>query len=331
MGDVAMTAPVIAALTQQYPNLKITLLTRGFFKPMFAQLPNVTVYEAEVKGKHKGIFGLWKLYKELRKLNIDAVADFHNVLRSNILKKYFTLSSLPFYQINKGRQEKKALTSLTNKVFKPLKTTHERYTEVLDRLGLSIDLSKVNLLSREPLADNIQTILQADTKKWVGIAPFAAFKGKRYPLHLMEEVVKELSSSGKYKVLLFGGGPIETKQLNALAKEYESVVSLAGEFSFREELTIISNLDLMISMDSGNGHLSVMYGIPTLTIWGVTHPYAGFAPFGQNPNHIILANREQFPLIPTSVYGNKFPDGYENVMESITPEQIVTKVISILD
>src|SRR5690606_38669663 len=96
MGDVAMTVPVISALLEQYPNIKVTVLTRAFFSPLFSELKNVNVYEAEVKGRHKGIFGLWKLYKELKSLNMDIVADLHNVLRSNILKLYFRLGSIPF-------------------------------------------------------------------------------------------------------------------------------------------------------------------------------------------------------------------------------------------
>ncbi|HBC05033.1 MAG TPA: ADP-heptose--LPS heptosyltransferase RfaF, partial [Aequorivita sp.] len=51
-----------------------------------------------------------------------------------------------------------------------------------------------------------------------------------------------------------------------------------GKLTFEEELALISNLDLMLSMDSGNGHLAAMYGVPVVTLWGVTHPYAGFVP-----------------------------------------------------
>ena len=86
----------------------------------------------------------------------------------------------------------------------------------------------------------------------------------------------------------------------------------------------------MVSMDSGNGHLSAMFGIPTLTIWGITHPFAGFAPFGQDPKLSILADREQYPMIPTSVYGNKFPKGYERVMDTIHPQDVVNTIESLL-
>ena len=331
MGDVAMTVPVLSALTHQYPELKITILTRAFFKPMFSQLSNVTVYEADVKGKHKGVFGLWKLFKELKALQIDAVADLHNVLRSNVLKKYFGWSGIPFVQIDKGRKEKEALTTDKNKVFRPLKTTHERYADVLRKLGFSLEISKTTLLSKQILSDKAQKIIGRDTKKWIGIAPFAAFKGKMYPLDLMEEVIQKLNNIEKYKILLFGGGRNEIKQLDVLSDKYSNAISVAGQFTLEEELSIISNLDIMLAMDSGNAHLSAMFSIPTVTLWGVTHPYAGFYPYGQDSENAILADREKFPLIPTSVYGNKFPKGYEKVMEIIDPDKVAQKIIAILD
>ena len=57
---------------------------------------------------------------------------------------------------------------------------------------------------------------------------------------------------------------------------------MAGKYKFKEELALISNLDLMVSMDSSNGHLAAIYGVPIVTLWGVTHPFLGFAPFGQH-------------------------------------------------
>ena len=60
-----------------------------------------------------------------------------------------------------------------------------------------------------------------------------------------------------------------------------------------------------------------------------THP-AGFYPFNQNPENALLANRDQYPLIPTSIYGNKFPNGYQEAINTITPQQIVAKVKAIL-
>ena len=86
----------------------------------------------------------------------------------------------------------------------------------------------------------------------------------------------------------------------------------------------------MLSMDSGNGHLAAIYGVPVITIWGVTHPFAGFAPFLQDQDHSLLADREKYPLIPTSVYGNKYPDDYESAAGSISVESILYRINEVL-
>ena len=84
MGDVAMTIPVVRALLEKHPEIKITFLSKAFLKPLFDDVPNVTFYAADVKNNHKGVLGLHKLSKELKQLNITHVADLHNVLRSKM-------------------------------------------------------------------------------------------------------------------------------------------------------------------------------------------------------------------------------------------------------
>ncbi|WP_317042166.1 glycosyltransferase family 9 protein [Zobellia uliginosa] len=331
MGDVAMTVPVLIALTRQHPKLKVTVLTRKFFAPMFEGIPNLSVYEADVKGRHKGVFGLWKLYKELVQLKIDAVADLHNVLRSKVLKRYFQFGGIPVVQIDKGRAEKKALTSGNPKFFKPLKSTHQRYTDVFVKLGLPVEVSKKQVLSKQRLSEKTLGLIGTNSKKWIGIAPFAAFEGKTYPLELMEEVVSELNDSEKYTIFLFGGGADQERTLEGFKKKFKNCLNLVGKLSFGEELALISNLDLMLSMDSGNAHLAAMYGVPVVTLWGVTHPFAGFSPFGQDLDNALCSDRNTYPLIPTSVYGNKMPEGYEKAMHTILPKTVVDKLKQILD
>jgi len=320
MGDVAMTVPVLRALITQYPELKITVVTRGFFKPFFQDLENVTVYEADFKGEHKGVLGLYKLSKELKKLQFDVVADLHNVLRSKILKLFFFGKKVA--QLDKGRAEKKALTSRQS--FQQLKTTHQRYAEVFEALGYSVDLSQPTFSESKPLTENLNIYISNKDYKTIGIAPFAAHQSKMYPIAQMKAVISEISTS--YNVILFGGGAREIEVLNQLETEYSNVKSVAGKLNLEDELRLISNLDLMLSMDSGNAHIAAMLGKKVITIWGVTHPFAGFAPFNQPKDFALTANREVFPLIPTSVYGNKFPEGYENAAGSISVEDIVAKV-----
>ena len=117
MGDVAMTLPVILALVKQHPNVKITMVSRPFFKPFFNNIPNVTFLSVHTRHRHKGLLGIYRLYKDLKKNHVEVFADLHNVIRSKIVRFLFSLSGKRSAYTDKGREEKKALTSLDNKEF----------------------------------------------------------------------------------------------------------------------------------------------------------------------------------------------------------------------
>ena len=329
MGDVAMTVPVLKVLAQTYPDLKITVLSRPFFKPLFNDIPNLNFLEADVYGKHKRL-GLLTLAKEAKMLGVDAVADLHNVIRSKIITGYLKVKGLKTATIDKGRAEKKILVKAEGKEIHQLKTTHQRYADVFEKLGFPLVLEQYIPPTRKYLPPKLNAMIGVEPKKIIGIAPFAAHISKAYPLKLMSEVIRSLDETDKYRIFLFGGGKKEIEQLKNLENPFANVTSVAGKLTFEEELALIANLDLMLSMDSGNGHLAAIYGVPVLTLWGVTHPYAGFAPFNQPESNQLLSDREKYPLIPTSIYGNKYPNGYEDVMNTIAPKAIWEKIHQII-
>ena len=240
------------------------------------------------------------------------------------------MKGLKVVQIDKGRAEKRALTRKKKKDLRQLKTTHERYADVFAKLGYPVELKLDDVLPPLTMSQEIEKIAGEKSEPWIGIAPFAAHSGKMYPFDKMLGVVTALKNTKKYKIFLFGGGKNEEERLETLASPTENVFNIAGKLSFEEELRLISNLDLMVSMDSANAHLTTNFGVEVITLWGVTHPYAGFYPFGQPLSNAILSDREQYPAIPTSVYGNKVPKGYEKVMESIPEKAVIAKVEEVL-
>ncbi len=330
MGDVAMTVPVLRALVLHYPEVKITVVSRPFFQPFFDGIPNVDFFGVDLKERHKGFLGLLRLFSDLRKLNIDAVADLHNVLRSKVVRTLFALSGKKVAATDKGRAEKKALTSLTNKTFTPVKPMVERHVDTFKQLGFSIDLSNAQFPEKATLSQDILSITGTKSQNWIGIAPFAQYESKVYPTDLMQQVMDGLAENKNYKIFLFGGGEKEIQLLNQLQNQHENVIVLAGKLKLKQELEVISNLDVMLSMDSGNAHIAAMLGIKVITLWGATHPYAGFKPFNQPDDFCLTSDRTQYPLVPTSIYGNKKVAGYEEVMRSIAVENIVEKLNLVL-
>lgn len=323
MGDVAMVVPVLYAFAKAYPDIKLTVLAKPFFEPILQTIPDINVIPALVDTSHKGATGLWQLSRELKKLKIDAVADLHNVLRSKILRSFLRI---PSAIIDKGRADKKRLTGQKNKVFKQLSTTISRYQKVFEELSF-LDFQPETL----PVPNQSEAVyhfMEGHSGKWIGIAPFAAHPGKEYPQDLMKKILEGLDGEKDTRLVLFGA-PNDAERLKKLAISCSQFRIAAGVLSFEDEINLISQLDVMLAMDSGNAHLAAMYGIPTVTLWGVTHPYSGFAPFKQ-AHHCLLSDQEEYPLIPTSVYGNKLPSGYENVMRTISPSQVITKIKKIL-
>ena len=78
-------------------------------------------------------------------------------------------------------------------------------------------------------------------------------------------------------------------------------------------------------MDSANMHMASLVGTRVVSVWGATHPYAGFLGYGQREADCIQRN---MPCRPCSVYGNK-PCQYGDYrcLTTITPNAIVCKLL----
>ena len=144
----------------------------------------------------------------------------------------------------------------------------------------------------------------------------------------MQNVIAYLQKD--HLIYLFGGGENELKQIKVWENAYDNVIDIASPFNLTEQINIITYTDLMISMDSANGHIAANCGVPVLTIWGMTHPFCGFTPFDQGIENSIMIDRNVYPEIPTSVFGNKIPKGYESAFRSIEPKEVIEKALEIL-
>ncbi len=325
IGDVAMTVPVISSLSKAYPDTEITFVSQKFATGFMKYIPRVKMFEVDLKGRHKGFLGIFRLYFDLKKLGkFNLVADLHDVIRSKIIRFLFSLSFTKISVIDKGRKEKHNLTKIDGKVLRQLNTSVNRYAKVFYDGGYTFDVEFDYLFTKSPLAENITSITGQIDNKWIGIAPFAKHKGKIYPLESMEKVIDLLSAKKNIKVFLFGGGAYEKEILEGWAKRFPNTVSLAGKLSIEDELKVISNLEVLVSMDSANMHLASLVNTCVVSIWGATHPFAGFYGWNQNPRHALQIN---LPCRPCSIYGNKdcFRKDYA-CLNLITPNDVVSKI-----
>lgn len=332
IGDVAMTVPVVHSLATQYPQHEITVLSRTYLKPLFSLLPkNVSFIGVDFSlPKYEGISGLGRLYSELKVHNFEFVADLHKVHRSRYLDLRFRLDGVKVCTIDKGRKEKRRLVRKNNKIFASLPSSFRRYEDVLERLGFPVLFNFTSLYKNEKgnLSKINNLILSKEDSKWIGIAPFAKHKGKIYPIDNLEKVVEYLSKQKKYHIFLFGGGNKEKECLDSWANKYSSVTSVVGSLNMETELILMSHLDVMLSMDSANMHLASLVNIPVVSVWGATHPYAGFLGWKQLPVNTVQVD---LPCRPCSIYGNKpcFRKDYA-CMNMITPQMVIDKIENVI-
>lgn len=287
-GDVAMAVPVFREFLEQNPNVEIYFVSRTNFKDLFDGIDRIHFIGVDFED-YKGVLGIRKLGRKLLKdIRPDFVADLHDVIRSKILDKIFQRHHLKVFKIDKGKEEKENLTDVWNLDKKPLKRTVERYADVFRAMGFKVELSQ----KLRPISNN---------KSGIGFAPFAQHQGKMLPIEKSFEVAKILSE--KHHLYFFGGGKNEVEILNEWEQKIPNSTSLAGKLSLLQELQKIGELDMMISMDSANMHLASVVGTRCISIWGSTHPYAGFLGFGQSEDDVVQVN--DLTCRPCSVFGDK--------------------------
>ncbi len=344
MGDVAMTVPVVYSLAKQYPHVRVTVLSRPFARPFFENLaPNVGFMEADIKGEYKGVKGLNALYRRLIAKQFTAIADLHSVLRSSYLRMRFNLASFKVAHIDKHRKGKRKLVATSGKELKQQPTSFQNYADVFAELGYPVkmdfqsifgegrgDLStlpgEVFRVGEESIALDANPLIEP----WIGIAPFAAHQGKIYPVALMEKVIQHLIHNHPHcHIFLFGGGENETPVMNEWAGKYSQVTNASAHLGgLQQELILMSHLHVMVSMDSANMHLASLVNTPVVSIWGATHPYAGFMGWHQSPDNAVQLD---MPCHPCSIYGNKpCMRGDFACMKNISPEMVVSKINNIL-
>ncbi|WDF69519.1 glycosyltransferase family 9 protein [Sphingobacterium oryzagri] len=323
MGDVAMVASVLRELQAQNKQIELLMVSRAHFSAFFQDIPNLTFVPILPDEQHKGPKGLWRLYHELKKYDIDYVADLHNNIRSRILTLFFKTAGYRLAVLDKGRNQKKDLTRKRKKNFQPLRPTVERYADVFRSLGFSLKLDHTLKKEERPVPASYAALMERPTLK-LGLAPFAQHPYKVWKLSNWENV---FAAFPQHDFVIFGGGKQEQEIATAWRTKHANVHVTIGNLTVQTELDLISNLDVMLSMDSSGMHMASLVGTRCISIWGATHPYAGFLGYGQAIQDCIQVNH---PNRPSSIYGNKscLCDGVEAI-DLVSPKMVIERLKNI--
>ena len=312
MGDVAMLPHALRPLLAAYPDLKVTVATQKLFRPFFEGL-RVEILEVDTKGVHHSLRGMWRLAAEARRLGVDAVADVHDVLRSQAFRLSMRLHGIPTAHIDKDRAGKRRFIRCGGRGMEPLRHTVLRYCDTFRRLGFVFEDPAP--AEHRPL----ENPFGEKQGRWVGFAPFSAHRGKTYPEAQSRELVRLLSARFD-RVFIHSGGGAERAFAEEMERTFPNVTALSGKVRLAGEMALVSNLDCVVAMDSLVMHLAALVGTPVVSVWGATHPGLGFLGYGVPEEGIVQADLE---CRPCSVFGSK-PCRYGDwhCLTAITPESV---------
>lgn len=306
LGDVAMTLPLVIDYATKHPEKEIYYLTQTFFGQLLKDAPSnlhtITLNHKEYQG-WKGIRKLTNIAKQLQP---DEVVDMHNVSHSWKIDLAMALRGKRVLMLKKNRRERKLILQ-HKKVATPFT---QRYKDLLE----SLDHTQLSFVPQQ--ASN-------PTNK-IGIAPFARYSNKAYPLNKIETLVQLLLEQTNDEIHLFGSRGAEQELLEKIAQKDERIISHAGKHKLNEELSWMSQMRVMVTMDSANMHLASMVGTHVVSIWGSTTPACGFLGWNQDIQDAIIAN---IPCQPCTIAGsNHCKMGDFRCLNSIDPQTIVNTI-----
>jgi ADP-heptose:LPS heptosyltransferase len=319
--DVIITVEVVKAILVANPQAEVIMLSNKNWADLFLGIERLVFVGVDLDNENKGLLGLVQLYRQLKKTyNVDYVADLHGVFYSHFLRMLFKFSKKSTAVIDKGSFEKFALVRKQNKIYRPLKHSAVRYIDVFRSLGFSV-FSK-----HDPLPiSNIQPLYNRNeyNKINIGFAPFTKHATKMYPLDRFIDVIRHFDQD-KYALHFFGGGSVEMAFIKEWEKTFKHAIIFNHALGLADELKLMSTMSVMLTMDSANLHLASLVKVPVVSVWGPTHPHAGFYGLGQDPLNVVQVN---LSCRPCSVFGNKKCwRGDHACMEQITPQLIIDKV-----
>ena len=317
-----LLAPVLQNLVRQYSKISLTLVCLPHCQIFFHDIPGVHTVGVDFKKKYRGPWGLYRLCRELNKLGPYVRGlDLNEELNNYLLRLFFFFHNLYFTKLAPINRQLHRLTRRRRKGRQNLPHLVERYTDSFRQAGL--ELNKKVKISFPALNLSTQTRAfvhdflekrgltkespQKTIEAWIAFVPFADYRLKDYSFEKASELIDTLQKELKILIFLFGAQRESLDKLQDLHKKHPQTILVTENLQRLElEMGVLSQMDLFLGVDSLYMHLASLLGISLFSIWGPTHPYGGYGPYGKKNKHqAIQIPHEALSCRPCSVQGNK--------------------------
>ncbi|MEA1867833.1 MAG: lipopolysaccharide heptosyltransferase II [Thermodesulfobacteriota bacterium] len=289
IGDAVMTTPAVMALRKNYPKAHISILARPWVEPVFSGNPAVDeVISYGSTCSNSTILEKLILAKSLRNKIFDLAILFPNSFESALIA---WLAHIP-ERVGYATDARRMILSLPVSVPEDRRSKHEifYYLNLVDHIGRlhsnTYSTNKVGRVEQTGLFLKVpaqgksgarQILAQMGLDQGsllVGFNPGAAYgPAKCWPVEKFIALGKALVEHFKdCHILVFGTNKEKTVAEDICGPIGKRGRNLAGKTSLAEAMGLISNLNLLVTNDSGLMHIGAALGIPLVAIFGSTNP-----------------------------------------------------------
>lgn len=288
LGDLIQVLPTLAALRKTWPDAQIKWLVRTEFAPLIEGHPyldDVILFNRKYLGKAwknpKAFKALLSLIKRLRGEKFDIVLDFQGLFRTAGL----AFLSGCRQRIGPAKTRECAHLLYTNRVKQDMECIHlvDYYLEIAKQAGAKCEGIEFTLPRHPEAVAAVRKLLNANSitnKNYGVLVPGSAHADKCWPTERFAGLADKLNE--KYGLSFVASGTAGERSLAEaiIDKAQTPVVNLTGKTSIPELVELMRGAKLVISNDTGPGHIAVALGVSLVMIFGRSNP-ARVAPYGR--------------------------------------------------
>ena len=321
IGDIVLTTSPIKSLKKMYPSSKIDFLTLDDYASILEG--NKYIDRIIPFDRNAGLKQLIKTGNWINNSEYDLVIDFHNSLRSKILR--FIIRNTKILYLKKPRWKRFLLFRLRKnyftKDFSQLKLLHQPIVDHNE--NEKYPLPELFVSESEKKQADIFLRQNGIQKPYITIVPGAAWSQKRWLVNNYCELLSELKKYGNSDFVILGG---QTDDIcEEIANCDPSFINLQGRTNLRESMAIISKSKFIIGADTGLVHAAEALGKRVITIIGPTSRETGA---GVNRNDSIsVENNDIWCKLCSQTGKRRCYRDEQYCMTTITPEIVLNKII----
>jgi ADP-heptose:LPS heptosyltransferase len=281
-GDLLLTTPALRALRRGLPRASIEVLTARAFRELLSGNPDV---DAVLSFDRRSLRSQAALYLRLARGGYDVVLDLVSNPRSAFLTALTRARTRVGYDLP-GRSWAYTLRIPREPVGPEgpvLRYAPEAALDAVRALGLSAGDTELTLIVSAEAASYIDRWAAASglrtDRPLVLCLPAGSWPAKTWPGERFAAVMDALAErEGAEIVWLWGPGE---ESLAARCRDTMRGRSrLAPETGWQALGALLSRASLLVGNDSGPKHVAAALGVPTVTVFGPTHPITWQPPSG---------------------------------------------------